>query len=39
MNLIRKMCDVVVHLDAGRATYYSDVEQGIAAYQSAGGAP
>jgi len=37
MNLIRKMCDRVVHLDAGRATLYEDVEQGIAAYESAGG--
>jgi capsular polysaccharide transport system ATP-binding protein len=38
MNLIRKMCDLVVHLDRGRATLYADVEQGIAAYQTAGGA-
>lgn len=37
MNLIRKMCDIVVHLDRGRATLYPDVEQGIAAYQAAGG--
>lgn len=35
MNLVRKMCDVVVHLDAGRATLYRDVEEGIAAYQGA----
>jgi capsular polysaccharide transport system ATP-binding protein len=34
MNLIRKMCDVVVHLDAGRAMLYRDVDQGIAAYQA-----
>jgi capsular polysaccharide transport system ATP-binding protein len=38
MNLIRKMCDFVVHLDAGKATLFPDVEQGIAAYQAAGGA-
>ena len=38
MNLIRKMCDLVVHLDRGRATLYADVEQGIAAYETAGGA-
>lgn len=35
MNLIRKMCDMVVHLDAGRATLYSSVDEGIAAYQEA----
>jgi capsular polysaccharide transport system ATP-binding protein len=39
MSLIRKMCDLVVHLDRGRATLYKDVEQGIAAYQGAGGEP
>jgi len=37
MNLIRKMCDLVVHLDRGRATLHTDVERGIAAYQGAGG--
>jgi capsular polysaccharide transport system ATP-binding protein len=37
MNLIRKMCTAVVHLDAGRAQYFEDVEQGISAYESAGG--
>jgi capsular polysaccharide transport system ATP-binding protein len=37
MNLIRKMCDLIVHLDRGRATLYTDLEQGIAAYQGAGG--
>jgi capsular polysaccharide transport system ATP-binding protein len=36
MNLVRKMCDAVVHLDAGRALLYRDVEEGIAAYQAAG---
>jgi capsular polysaccharide transport system ATP-binding protein len=36
MNLIRKMCNAVVHLDGGTGRYYSDVEQGIAAYESAG---
>lgn len=35
MNLVRKMCDVVVHLDAGRATLYHDIDEGIAAYQKA----
>jgi capsular polysaccharide transport system ATP-binding protein len=39
MNLIRKMCGLVVHLDRGRATLYPDVEQGIAVYQGAGGEP
>ena len=39
MNLIRKMCDVVVFLDAGRATLYEDLEAGIAAYEAAGAAP
>jgi capsular polysaccharide transport system ATP-binding protein len=38
MNLIRKMCDLVVHLDGGRATVYPDVEAGIAAYEAAGAA-
>jgi capsular polysaccharide transport system ATP-binding protein len=37
MNLIRKMCNAVVHLDGGTGHYYSDVEQGIAAYESAAG--
>jgi capsular polysaccharide transport system ATP-binding protein len=37
MNLIRKMCDLVVHLDRGRATLYTDVESGVAAYEGAGG--
>jgi capsular polysaccharide transport system ATP-binding protein len=36
MNLIRKMCDAVVHLDAGVATLYMDIEQGIAAYERGG---
>ena len=39
MNLIRKMCDLVVHLDRGAATLYTDVELGIAAYEGAGGEP
>jgi capsular polysaccharide transport system ATP-binding protein len=38
MNLIRKMCDMVVHLDNGFATMYSDVGEGIAAYLGANGA-
>jgi capsular polysaccharide transport system ATP-binding protein len=37
MKLIRAMCEVVVHLDAGRATVYHDVEAGIAAYERMGG--
>jgi capsular polysaccharide transport system ATP-binding protein len=37
MRRIRRMCDVVVHLDAGRATVYEDVLEGIKAYQAAGG--
>ena len=36
MDLIRKMCDAVVLLEAGQATFHSDVEQGIAAYEAAG---
>lgn len=39
MKLINKMCDVVVHLDRGRATVYNDVRKGIAAYRKAGGEP
>ena len=39
MNLIRKMCDLVVHLDRGHATLYTDVDRGIAAYEGAGGEP
>ena len=36
MGLIRKMCNAVVLLEAGQATFYSDIDQGIAAYESAG---
>ena len=36
MNLIRKMCNAVVLLQAGQATFYSDIEQGIAAYEAEG---
>src|SRR5690606_10341057 len=39
MGLVRKMCDIAIFLDAGRAVLYEDLEQGIAAYQSAGAAP
>ena len=39
MNLISKMCDVVVHLDAGKAIVYENVRKGIAAYKRAGGEP
>jgi capsular polysaccharide transport system ATP-binding protein len=36
MNLIRKMCNAVVHLHDGRAQFFNDVEQGIAAYEALG---
>lgn len=36
MGLIRKMCDVVVLLEAGQATLYSDIERGISTYEAAG---
>jgi capsular polysaccharide transport system ATP-binding protein len=36
MNLIRKMCNAVLFLDAGRGTLFRDVEQGIAAYEAGG---
>ena len=39
MKLISRMCDVVVHLDRGKATVYNDVRKGIAAYKKAGGEP
>jgi capsular polysaccharide transport system ATP-binding protein len=39
MTLIRRMCDVVVHLDRGQAAVYDNVEDAIAAYQEAGGEP
>lgn len=39
MKLIRKMCDLVVHLDAGRATTFQSVDKGIAAYRRSGGEP
>jgi capsular polysaccharide transport system ATP-binding protein len=39
MKLIRRMCDVVVHLDNGQATVYDSVRTGIAAYRKAGGEP
>ena len=39
MRLIRKMCDLIVHLDHGQATLYSDVRKGIAAYKRSGGEP
>ncbi|MEK8031856.1 ABC transporter ATP-binding protein [Ideonella sp. DXS29W] len=37
MKLIKSMCEVVVHLDSGRATVYEDVDAGIAAYERIGG--
>ena len=39
MKLIKKMCDVIVHLDHGHATMYKNVRRGIAVYQKAGGEP
>jgi len=33
MNIIRDICDIVVHLNDGRATIYEDVSKGIAAYR------
>lgn len=39
MKLVRKMCDVVVHIDDGQATVYNNVRNGIAAYRRAGGEP
>jgi len=37
MKFIRKMCDLVVHLDRGQVTVYKSVHRGIAAYHKAGG--
>jgi capsular polysaccharide transport system ATP-binding protein len=39
MKLIRRMSDVVVHLDNGQATVYDNVNKGIAAYQKSGVRP
>lgn len=39
MSLIRDMCDMVIHLDRGKATLYDNVQKGIRAYQTAGGPP
>lgn len=39
MNLIKRMCDIIVHLDRGQATVYDNVHEGIAAYHKAGGEP
>lgn len=39
MKLIERMCDVVVHLDNGRATVFKNVRRGISAYKKAGGEP
>ena len=39
MKLINKMCDMIVHLDHGRADIYNNVRKGIAAYKKAGGEP
>ena len=37
MKLIKKMCDVVVHLDQGKVKVYRKVRKGIAAYLESGG--
>lgn len=37
MRLIRRMCDVVVHLDKGQVKVYRKVRKGIKAYLNAGG--
>jgi capsular polysaccharide transport system ATP-binding protein len=39
MKLIRTMCDSVVLLEDGRATYYEDAGEGIAAYRKTGDRP
>jgi capsular polysaccharide transport system ATP-binding protein len=39
MSLIRDMCDMVIHLDRGKAILYDDVKKGIQAYRTAGGPP
>jgi capsular polysaccharide transport system ATP-binding protein len=39
MKLVSNMCDVVVHLDHGKAIVFDDVREGIAAYRRAGGEP
>jgi capsular polysaccharide transport system ATP-binding protein len=36
MKTIRKMCDAIVLLEHGQATFYNDVREGIAAYQQTG---
>jgi capsular polysaccharide transport system ATP-binding protein len=36
MRLIRQLCDIVVHLDNGKATLYKKVDRGIQAYRHAG---
>ena len=37
MKFIKRMCDIVVHLDHGQATVYESVAEGIEAYRKAGG--
>ncbi len=39
MKFIRSMCNMIVHLDRGKAVVYEDIGKGIAAYQKAGGKP
>ena len=39
MKFIRRMCNMIVHLDRGQAVVYEDIRKGIAAYQKAGGKP
>ena len=39
MRLIGDMCDTVILLEQGQATLYSDVSEGIEAYEKSGGQP
>ncbi|MGI9225263.1 MAG: ABC transporter ATP-binding protein [Woeseiaceae bacterium] len=39
MKLIRNLCDAVVLIDKGRATYFNDVSEGVAAYRKTGEKP
>jgi capsular polysaccharide transport system ATP-binding protein len=39
MKLIRNMCDSVVLLENGRAIYYDDASEGVAAYRKTGDTP
>lgn len=39
MKLIRNLCDAVILIDKGRATYFNDVSEGVAAYRKTGEKP